>query len=147
MLHMKQKATLKRQKTYKHHKTKKIGNRAEDLACLLLTNTGHTIISRNFYKKVGEIDIISTKEGVYHFIEVKGVTYETPWDVSHQVEPIFRVEERVTKSKIHKIYKTASLFMLEQGIVPPVEAQIDLVTVCFYKSGDIPRLDIIENIE
>jgi putative endonuclease len=139
MLHMKQNQS-------KIYKTTEIGNKAEDLACNLLNKLNFLIIVRNFRKRTGEIDIIATKDSIYHFIEVKSVTHETPWDSSHQRSISFRPEDRVTKSKIHKIYKTASLFMLEQGIVPPVEAQIDLVTVCFYKSGDIPRLDIVENI-
>lgn len=140
MLHMKHNLVKKQ------YYTKKIGNKAEDLACVLLNNLGYKIIARNFYRKVGEIDVVAVKEAVYHFVEVKGVTHETPWDFSHEKSIIYRPEDRINKTKIHKIYKTANLFLLEQGVQPPVEAQIDLVTVSFYKSGDVPRLDIIENI-
>ena len=47
------------------------GNLAEDTACGFLYDNGFTIIERNFYSRFGEIDIIATKDEVFHFIEVK----------------------------------------------------------------------------
>lgn len=48
------------------------GDIAEQKSCEFLRSHGFTIIEQNFYaKKLGEIDIIASKEGVYHFCEVK----------------------------------------------------------------------------
>ncbi|WP_072680428.1 YraN family protein [Arcobacter sp. LA11] len=48
------------------------GDIAETKACEFLNSSGFKIIEQNFYaKKLGEIDIIATKEKTYHFIEVK----------------------------------------------------------------------------
>lgn len=48
------------------------GDIAEQKSCEFLLSCGFTIIEQNFYaKKLGEIDIIASKEGVYHFCEVK----------------------------------------------------------------------------
>lgn len=48
------------------------GNIAENKAVEFLKTQGFEIIEQNFYaKKLGEIDIISKKEKVYHFVEVK----------------------------------------------------------------------------
>lgn len=48
------------------------GDVAEEKACEYLNSQGFRIIEQNFYaKKLGEIDIIASKDLVYHFIEVK----------------------------------------------------------------------------
>jgi len=43
------------------------GNLAEDKACKFLSGNGFTIIQRNFYSRFGEIDIITSKDGIFHF--------------------------------------------------------------------------------
>jgi putative endonuclease len=128
----------------KYSPTRRFGNKAEDLAIVFLINTGHKIICRNFLRKVGEIDIITTKNNIFHFIEVKGTVKSNPGSSYNYVDD-FRVENRVNQGKIHKIYKTANIFLMEQEIVG-AEFQIDLITVTFYKSDEVPRLDMIENI-
>ena len=50
---------------------KNVGDIGENFAADLLTNSGYQIIERNYRTKAGEIDIIATKNGVLHFIEVK----------------------------------------------------------------------------
>lgn len=48
------------------------GDIAEEKACEFLYLQGFKIVEQNFYaKKLGEIDIIATKDSIYHFIEVK----------------------------------------------------------------------------
>lgn len=48
------------------------GDIAEDKAVEFLNSQGFKIIEQNFYaKKLGEIDIIASKNEVLHFIEVK----------------------------------------------------------------------------
>ncbi|WP_419771358.1 MAG: YraN family protein [Candidatus Marinarcus sp.] len=55
------------------------GDIAEQKSCEYLISQGFTVIERNFYaKKLGEIDIIASKNGIYHFCEVKSAQdYET----------------------------------------------------------------------
>jgi putative endonuclease len=64
--------------------TKEKGNYFEDKACEYLSSSGYLLIERNFYaKKLGEIDIIATKEGVYHFVEVKsGESFEAVYNIT-----------------------------------------------------------------
>ena len=52
-------------------KTKFIGNVAEDIAEQFLISKGHEIIARNWKTKYCEIDIISNKDDVLYFTEVK----------------------------------------------------------------------------
>jgi len=58
-----QENTLAREKT--------IGAQAEDIAEDYLIDHGHTIIDRNWKTPRCEIDIVSQKDGVYYFTEVK----------------------------------------------------------------------------
>jgi putative endonuclease len=64
--------------------TKDKGNYFEDKACEYLSSSGYLLVERNFYaKKLGEIDIIATKEGVYHFVEVKsGESFEAVYNIT-----------------------------------------------------------------
>lgn len=51
--------------------TRGIGNDSEAAAATYLINNGHSIIERNWKTKMCEIDIVSTKNGVMYFTEVK----------------------------------------------------------------------------
>jgi len=78
--------------------TKAKGDIAETKACEFLKKKGFKIITRNYYTKFGEIDIIAYKNEVYHFIEVKsGTTFE----------PVYNI----TPAKLQKIVKSAYVFL------------------------------------
>jgi len=90
------------------------GSIAEDKAVLYLKSAGHEIIERNFYSKFGEIDIISVKDKVLHFIEVKsGVNFE----------PVYAI----TPKKLDKIIKTINYYMLKKKINP--EFSVDAIII------------------
>lgn len=73
------------------------GLEAENLACKWLENNGFTILLRNFYAKMGEIDIIATRAGVLHFIEVKSAKSTNP-------------AYNITPAKLSKIQKSIEVF-------------------------------------
>ena len=50
---------------------KNVGDLGEDFAAQMLENSGFMILERNYRTKAGEIDIIASKNGVIHFVEVK----------------------------------------------------------------------------
>jgi putative endonuclease len=79
------------------------GNQAEDVACSYLQEHNFTIVTRNYYSRFGEIDIIATKGGVLHFVEVKSGE-----DFQHAIQ-------NITPSKVHKIIKTAYAYMKKNG--------------------------------
>jgi len=76
------------------------GKESEEKACEFLISSGFKIIEQNFYaKKLGEIDIIATKNGVYHFIEVKSsVDYESAIN-------------NITPSKLSKIKRSTDYYL------------------------------------
>ena len=76
------------------------GNIAEDKACSFLETSGFKIIEQNFYaKKLGEIDIIATKDDIYHFIEVKSAQdYEV-------------AVNNITTSKLSKLKRSIDYYL------------------------------------
>ncbi|MCK5848678.1 MAG: YraN family protein [Caldisericia bacterium] len=96
--------------------TKDIGNRGEQIASEWLKRKGFTIISRNYFCKYGEIDIIAEKNYVIHFIEVKTRTNEVYGN------PI----DSCTPKKIQKIKKTLFTY-LEENNTKNKSFQIDFI--------------------
>jgi putative endonuclease len=85
--------------------TKDIGNKGEQIAADWLERKGFTIVSRNFFCKYGEIDIIAEKNSVLHFIEVKtrlNELYGNPID-------------SCTPKKIQKIKKSVFTYLEEKS--------------------------------
>jgi putative endonuclease len=76
------------------------GKYAEQKACEYLNSQGFKIVEQNFFaKKIGEIDIIASKNETYHFVEVKsGLEYETAIN-------------NITKSKLSKIKRSVDYYL------------------------------------
>ena len=135
----------KRAKKEKYSEKRRFGNRGEDIVNMLLVKRGHEIICRNFLRKVGEIDIISEKDKIIHLIEVKSVTHETSIDVNHETQDVYRPEDLINNQKKLHMKRTIELFIMENNL-DNFNLQIDLAIVYFYKSGEVPRIQLIENI-
>lgn len=84
------------------------GDIAEQKSCEYLTSQGYKIVEKNFYaKKLGEIDIIATKDKVYHFCEVKSAdTYET-------------AVNNITKSKLSKLKRSIDYYLQTKKLDVP----------------------------
>jgi len=50
---------------------KNLGDWGEQKACEFLQRHGFTVVERNYYTTVGEIDVIARKGDDYYFVEVK----------------------------------------------------------------------------
>lgn len=79
------------------------GNRAETAAADYLYEAGFTLLERNYYSRFGEIDIIATKEGVLHFVEVKSA------------EDFELAIQNITPKKLSRLIKTAEIYMSANG--------------------------------
>lgn len=85
---------------------KEIGSFGENLAEKYLLDCGYMILDRNFRGKTGEIDIIGKDRDYITFIEVKtryGKVFGSPC-------------ESVTKSKQHRIYRTAQIYIMKKKL-------------------------------
>ena len=80
---------------------RKKGFEYEKKASDFLVKQGLSIIEKNFYSKVGEVDIIAKDKGTIVFVEVK---YRKNDDFG-------RPEESVNKKKIKKIKDTAFIYL------------------------------------
>lgn len=83
------------------------GNIAEDRACEYLSEHGFTILERNYYAKFGEIDIIATKDNIYHFVEVKSG------------EELELALQNLTPRKISRVIKTSQLYLKHRNLDVP----------------------------
>lgn len=105
---------------------KEVGRLGEGIAAKFLERKGFKIVEMNYRKPWGEIDIISMKGDVMHFVEVKTVSREMgQGNGSREID--YRPEEMVTPSKLEKVARTASLYM--ETMHDSREYQIDVIGV------------------
>lgn len=127
---------------------RKFGNLGEDLACRFLMKQSFNIVERNYLKKCGEIDIITKKDNIIHFIEVKSVSWETISNVSHETRDIdtYRPEDNIHQWKLERLSKTIQLYLLERNVSPETDWQFDVVTVYIDKINRVSKVKILENV-
>ncbi len=128
---------------------RRLGNIGENVAVEFLVRRGHKILDRNYLKKWGEIDIVSLKSGVIHFVEVKS-TGRAYVDVSHVTvgkgtHETYRPEENVHPQKLKRLARTIQSYLLEKGS-DDAEWQIDIIVAYVDEQSRQARVEIIENI-
>jgi putative endonuclease len=102
-----------------------IGLKAETRAVEYLKNNGYSIVTRNFHSRFGELDIVSQKDEILHFFEVK---YSKNYDAI----------SRITPKKLQKIIKTIDYYMYKKDL--DLDYQIDAIIV------NDKLIEIVENI-
>lgn len=81
--------------------TNLLGRKYEAIACDFLKNSGYKILEQNYSNKIGEIDIICTKDDILVFVEVK-----------YRISGKFgRPIEAITPHKLIKIRQTATCYL------------------------------------
>lgn len=106
--------------------TQKIGEFCETLACEYLIRESFKIVDRNYYQKIGEIDIIARKDKIIHFIEVKAVSCETLEKIDFlSIKP----ENNFTYHKSIKFKKIIEYYLMSKDISRETAIQVDLITV------------------
>ncbi|MFH0856523.1 MAG: YraN family protein [bacterium] len=95
-----------------------IGNYGEKLALKYLVKNGYNILETHFFGRFGEIDIIATKDGKIHFIEVK----------SRTTDFCGSPEEGMTATKIKRVFKTCSLYIYKKKLQTD-NYQVDLIAI------------------
>jgi len=106
--------------------TKQKGDIYEIKACEYLLSIGFEIVEKNYYaRKLGEIDIICKKDGVYHFVEVKaGDDFEAVYNI--------------TQNKLYKIYRSVDYYLKVKNL--DVNYCIDAIIF------ENDKLEYLENI-
>ena len=124
-------------------KRARVGQIGETLASVFLERKGFRILTRNYRKPWGEIDIIAEKLGIIHFVEVKALSRENISNISRE-KGNYRPEEQVHPAKLQKIAKTAESFMNESN--DPREFQIDVVGVFVDENSRKARCRLFEQV-
>lgn len=110
------------------------GALGEDAVCAELEKRGHTIICRNYRKKIGEIDIISKTGGFIVFTEVKTRKYNS----------LVSGLEAVNTAKQRKIVLTADVYLTENPT--DLQPRYDIAEVTIARGIPVvTRIDIYED--
>jgi len=98
----------------KKHNNKVIGNYGEEIAANYLKRHGFVVLSRNYLKKWGEIDIVARRTDKVHFVEVKTVSYETKELLQASVSRgTWRPEDNVHPHKLKKLSRAIESWLME----------------------------------
>ncbi len=114
---------------------KNLGDSGERVAALHLTQSGYTILARNFRTRTGEMDLIARDTDGLAFIEVRtrrGNVRGTP-------------EESLTPRKCARLIAVAQEFLQTHAEYADAAWRIDLVAIEIDHAGRIARLDVIKN--
>ena len=109
------------------------GDAGETIASVWLEENGFKIVQMNYQNKHGEIDIIATKDEVYHFVEVK----------MRVKDSYGRGREAVGPAKQKRIRTAAQYYLIENGLHDAVYSCFDVVEI----SGwfDNYEIEFLEN--
>ncbi len=155
----------------KFSEKRRFGNLGEDLCEMFLVKQGYKILDRNYLKKWGELDLISEKDAIIHFIEVKsqnisremkdknvsrdfsrdcftasGYTLKFSHETLDGNNEYYRPEDNLHYQKQKRILRAIQTYLIEKRINENKEWQIDLITVKIDFSKKEAIINHIENI-
>ena len=110
-----------------------LGKRGETLATNFLKENGYTILTRNYRRLSGEIDIIARDGDYLVFIEVK-----TRTGTSHG-HPL----EAITLRKQRQISKVAQCYLAENNLFDTA-ARFDVISVVMSRNSKV-HVEIVTN--
>lgn len=120
-----------------------IGKIGENIATTFLMKQGFRIIERNYRVHIGEIDIITEKDNVLRFIEVKSVKVRD----CNQTDGLFiKPEDNLTYAKWSKLLITIELYRRHRNVPHETRYQVDLACVYIDTEKRQGRVKLIENI-
>lgn len=111
----------------------KSGLWGELYAARYLRDKGYRIVTGNYRRRVGEIDIVAQKDNVVCFVEVK----------TRGVNPMYAPIEAVDEAKQSKIRATAGLFMRTVG--EENEMRFDVIEIILDENYNKLQLKHTEN--
>jgi putative endonuclease len=120
-----------------------VGKAGEDIVVKHLVKQQYKILDRNFRKQYGELDIIASKDGIVHFLEVKTVSSEVDFE-NH------RPEEKIDHNKRKKMAKTIESYLAGNSVSYETEEiqefQIHSAAVYYNPDTKETKIRITENI-
>lgn len=114
-----------------------LGALAESCAAQYLENKNYRVVTRNYRKPWGEVDIIAEKEGIVVFVEVKANRKEIAG---------FEPELRVNPYKQHKMVRIAKTFLSDYSFPADQPWQMDVLAVTFAAEKGVAKIRHYKNI-
>jgi len=110
----------------------KSGHKAEVAVANLLKRRSHKIIELNWRNRFAEIDVITNKQNVIYFVEVKYRKDTAQGDGL----------DYITNEKLTRMHRAAAMYMFEHQLENPMQLMVASV------SGQPPRVEsLIEDIQ
>lgn len=119
------------------HKPHIIGNIGEDAVVKYVKNNKWKIITRNYRKPWGEIDIVARDKKTILFIEVKSQ--------SSEVSKLFKPEDHFDYRKKQKLIRTCQSYLAENNYTQDTDFRIDLAAVEVDKNANVARIRYYKN--
>lgn len=120
----------------KQTQKRRIGDIGEDKALEYLINQGYSLLTRNYLKPWGELDLVMKRGSQIHFIEVKSVSRDTG----------VRPEENMHKKKIHRMNRAIQTYLLDHKVSRETQWQIDLACIYLDFSTHRAKVEMFTNI-
>ena len=111
-----------------------LGKRGEQYAAQYLADRSYAIQTRNWRCPVGEIDLVTEKEGKLIFVEVR----------TRRGDRLGTPEESITPTKRARLIAAAQTYLDEQGQADR-DWRIDVVAIEIGSHGEVKRCTLIEN--
>jgi putative endonuclease len=111
-----------------------LGKYGEQYAAQYLTDRGYAIRTRNWRCPVGEIDLVTEKDGTLIFVEVR----------TRRGDRLGTPEESITPTKRARLIAAAQTYLDEQGQTD-CDWRIDVVAIEIGSRGEVKRCTLIEN--
>jgi len=112
----------------------------EEIACKFLVKHRFTIVDRNYFKKWGEIDIVASKNGTVHFVEVKSVMKK------RSETGDYHPEENVHVLKQRRLRRVIQTYLSEKRIGLGAEFQFHVIVVYMDLKTRRASVLFIENV-
>lgn len=117
-----------------------IGGAGEDAAARFLEKEGHKILDRNYRQKWGELDIVSEKDGVLHFVEVKASAMQNGSNSD------YRPEENIRLWKKQRMSRAIRTYLLDKRTPDDKEFEIDVVSILIDPATNFSKITYIQNV-
>lgn len=120
------------------------GQIGEDVACLFLVKHGYSVVTRNYLKKCGELDIVAEKGGIIYFAEVKSVitSFPVPSNSNTFSNPLQNIDQR----KAVRMKRAIRCYIAEHSYLADTEFQVIALAVYMNMEKRLAKVTLLPNI-
>src|SRR5688572_13744971 len=119
------------------NKKREFGNLGEDIACKFLIKHTFKIIKRNYLRKCGEIDIVASRNGITHFVEVKTISVD---NVSHETSD-YRAEDNLHFRKLQRMRRVIQVYLNDKYVTHETDWVFDVITVLLNRETKLAKVN------